>query len=89
MLQIPLKAREKHIYKFFAEAKCGKIRDIRLIRDPRSGISKGIAYVEFFDENSVMRAISLNGKGLKKFEGCFLKVQPSQAEKNRAAQAAK
>jgi len=59
-----LKAREKDIYRFFASAKCGKIRDIRLIRDARSGISKGIAYVEFFDENSVMRGISLNGKAL-------------------------
>ena len=39
--------------------------------------------------DSVMKAISLNGKALKSFEGCTLKVQPSQAEKNRAAQAAK
>ena len=36
-----------------------------------------------------MKAISLNGKAMIGFEGCFLKVQPSQAEKNRAAAAAK
>ena len=72
-----MKAREKHIYKFFAESKVGKIRDIRLIRDARSGISKGIAYVEFFNEASVMKAISCNGKPLRKFEGVTLKVQPS------------
>ena len=45
-----------------------------MIRDPRSGISKGIAYVEFYDENSVMRGISLNGKKLDGFEGVTLKV---------------
>jgi len=43
-----LKAKEKDIWNFFSKAECGKIRDIRIIRDQRSGKSKGVAYVEFY-----------------------------------------
>ncbi len=45
---LPLKAKEKHIWRFFYDSGCGKVRDIRIIRDARSGRSKGVAYVEFF-----------------------------------------
>jgi hypothetical protein len=39
---LPLHANEKDIYTFFAKEKgVGKIRDVRLIRDQRSGKSKG------------------------------------------------
>lgn len=86
ILQLPIKADEHHIYQFFKEGKCGKIRDIRIIKDPRSGKSKGIAYVEFYSQESVVSAISLSGKEMLGFQ---LKIQPSQAEKNRAAAAAK
>ena len=34
-------ADERAIYNFFAKAGVGKIRDVRLIRDQRSGKSKG------------------------------------------------
>ena len=39
--RIHLNANEKDVYKFFATAGVGKIRDVRLIRDQRSGKSKG------------------------------------------------
>lgn len=40
--RLPLHADEKSIYMFFAKDKgVGKIRDVRLIRDQRSGKSKG------------------------------------------------
>lgn len=42
---LPLKAKEKDIWNFFSNANSGKIRDIRIIRDARSGRSKGVAYV--------------------------------------------
>jgi RNA-binding protein 39 len=45
---LPTAAKEKDIYKFFQKHEVGKIRDIRIIRDQRSGKSKGVAYVEFF-----------------------------------------
>ena len=41
MSRIPLSANERDIYQFFAKAGVGKIRDVRLIRDQRSGKSKG------------------------------------------------
>ena len=50
---LPLSAKEKDIYNFFSVHKSGKIRDIRAIRDPRTGKSKGVAYVEFWDLLSV------------------------------------
>ena len=62
------------------------MRDIRLIRDQRSGKSKGVGYVEFYDLESVMKALALNGIA---FKGQPLLVQASMAEKNRMAQMAK
>jgi len=64
----------------------GKVRDIRIIRDARNGRSKGIAYVEFYDQDSVLKAIALSGKN---FMGNAIKFQHSQAEKNRLAAANK
>lgn len=42
---LPLKAKEKDIWNFFYKANIGRIRDIRIIKDGRSGKSKGVAYV--------------------------------------------
>jgi len=78
------KADDFEIFEFFSQA--GKVRDIRLIRDQRSGKSKGVGYVEYGDVESVMRALALNGIA---FKGQPLLVQASMAEKNRLAQAAK
>lgn len=82
MNRIPLKAEEREIYNFFTKAGVGKIRDVRLIRDQRSGKSKGIAYVEFYTSESVLMAMSLSGQQL---EGQTIMIQASQAEKNRKA----
>jgi len=79
-----LKATEKDIYSFFNQ--CGKIRDIRIIRDPKSSKSKGIAYVEFYYPDAVANALNMNKKELL---GYKVDVTLSYAEKNRAAQAAK
>lgn len=61
-----------------------------------SSLNLRIAYVEFYSVDSVNKAISQSGKELdgNKFTrlimiGCKIKLQPSQAEKNRAAAAAK
>lgn len=87
---LSLKANEKDIYGFFNQVdsidQCGKIRDIRLIRDPRSFRSRGIAYVEFYYPDALANAVLMNGKEFMSYK---LQVAPSHAEKNRAAQAAK
>ena len=78
------RADDFEIFEFFSQA--GPVKDIRLIRDQRSGKSKGVGYVEFGDVESVMKALALNGIA---FKGQPLLVQASMAEKNRLAQAAK
>ncbi len=86
VLNLSIKSEEKEIYQFFNENNCGKIRDIRVIRDPRSGKSKGVAYLEFYGLESVNKAVAISGKEL---QGSKLKVLPSKAEINRTAAAAK
>uniref|UniRef100_A0A0L8FYR1 RRM domain-containing protein n=1 Tax=Octopus bimaculoides TaxID=37653 RepID=A0A0L8FYR1_OCTBM len=61
-----------------------KVRDVRLITDNKTRRSKGIAYVEFVDVECVNKALALTGQRLL---GVPIMVQPSQAEKNRAANA--
>lgn len=67
------------IYKFFTSKNVGKVRDVRIIKDQRSGKSKGVAYVEFYTAESVMLALGLSGMPLL---GVPLRVQNSYAEKN-------
>jgi len=90
---LPTDAKEKDIYKFFSVNNCGKIRDIRMIKDQRTGKSKGVAYVEFFHADSVQKSLALHNRPfiLKGKEIPFheIKIQHSQAEKNRAAAAAR
>lgn len=86
VIGLSIKTDERKLYEFIKNQDCGKIRDIRIIKDPRTGKSKGIAYIEFYGLDSVNRAIALSGKEV---DGCKVKIQPSQAEKNRAAAAAK
>ncbi|UKJ88677.1 RNA splicing factor [Theileria orientalis] len=85
VFNMSLSVDERDIYELFSEH-AGKVRDIQMVRDSRSGRSKGIAYVEFYTQESVIKALSMNGMSLK---GQGIRVQSSQAEKNRAARAAK
>eukprot|EP00918_Siedleckia_nematoides_P003532 GHVU01007988.1.p1 GENE.GHVU01007988.1~~GHVU01007988.1.p1 ORF type:complete len:426 (+),score=75.24 GHVU01007988.1:489-1766(+) len=84
VLNTSLKASEKDVWQFFSQA--GKVRDIQMIKDQRSGKSKGVSYVEFYTQESVIKALALSGE---KLVDVPVRVQASQAEKNRAAKAAK
>eukprot|EP00742_Colponemidia_sp_Colp-10_P003262 GILJ01003472.1.p1 GENE.GILJ01003472.1~~GILJ01003472.1.p1 ORF type:complete len:486 (-),score=71.99 GILJ01003472.1:36-1442(-) len=85
VLKLHPKAGEREIYEFFSKA-AGKVRDVRIIKDQRSGKSKGVAYVEFYEPTTVYKAISLSGSVLMDQQ---ILVQVSQAEKNRVAAAQK
>lgn len=61
----------------------GKVRDVKLIVCNKTRRFKGIAYVEFKDLESVPLALGLSGQ---KLSGVPVVVQPSQAEKSRAAE---
>ena len=57
-----------------------QVKDVRLITDNKTRRSKGIAYVEFKDTESVPLAMGLTNQ---KLLGVPIIVQASQAEKNR------
>ena len=86
VVRLHIKADEYDVYKFFANAGVGKVRDVKVIRDTKTGKSKGVAYVEFYTPDSVLKSMTLSGQMIN---GQAISVQPSQAEKNRAAHAVK
>lgn len=79
-MQLAARIRPRDLEDFFSAV--GKVRDVRIIADRNSRRSKGIAYVEFVDIQSVPLAIGLTGQRLL---GVPIMVQASQAEKNRLA----
>uniref|UniRef100_A0A4W5MAH0 RNA binding motif protein 39a n=1 Tax=Hucho hucho TaxID=62062 RepID=A0A4W5MAH0_9TELE len=81
-MQLAARIRPRDLEEFFSAV--GKVRDVRMISDRNSRRSKGIAYIEFVEANSVPLAIGLSGQRLL---GVPIIVQASQvmAEKNRAA----
>lgn len=81
-MQLSARIRARDLEEFFSAV--GKVRDVRLITDNKTRRSKGIAYIEFRDVDSVSLALALNGQ---KLLGVPIIVQPTQAEKNRAAAA--
>jgi RNA-binding protein 39 len=79
-MQLSAKVSPHDLEEFFQ--KVGQVCDVKMISDRNSRRSKGIAYVEFYDENSVLPALSLTGQ---KLFGVPIIVQPTMAEKNRLA----
>jgi len=81
--QVARKADERDLFSFFSD--CGKVQDVRIIKDSQSRKSKGIAYVEFEKQENVVTAINKSGQMICGFP---IVVQASQAEKNQAARLA-
>ena len=81
--QVARKADERDLFQFFTD--CGKVLDVRIIKDTQSRKSKGIAYVEFEKQESVVTALGKSGQICCGFP---IVVQASQAEKNQAARLA-
>ncbi|KAL3860328.1 hypothetical protein ACJMK2_010467 [Sinanodonta woodiana] len=77
-MQLSARIRPRDLEEFFSSV--GKVRDVRLITDNKTRRSKGIAYIEFQDTESVPLAMGLNNQ---KLLGVPIIIQPSQAEKNR------
>lgn len=57
-----LAIKDNDVWEHFKQ--CGEIHSVRLIRDTRKGIGKGIGYVNFQSEDSVPLALELNGSTL-------------------------
>lgn len=58
-------ANERDVFNFFARAGIGRVIDIKIIRDPRSCKSKGVAYVEFESQESILLAVALSGQPIR------------------------
>ncbi|KAF9325400.1 hypothetical protein BG006_011125 [Podila minutissima] len=59
-----------------------EVRAARIIEDRNTGRSKGVGYVEFYDEESVIKAIALTGQ---KILGIPVIAKHTESEKNRLA----
>ncbi|KAF3049083.1 Nucleolar protein 12 [Didymella keratinophila] len=64
-------------------SKCGKIENVRVIRDAQTRIGKGFAYVQFTDENGVETALQLNEKKFPPMLPRILRVTRCRAEKKK------
>jgi RNA-binding protein 39 len=84
-MQLAARISPRDLEEFFTKANIGKVRDVRLITDPRTKRSKGVAYVEFRDLDTIPKAIALSGQ---KLLGIPVIIKASNAEKNRQAAAA-
>eukprot|EP00668_Euglena_longa_P011401 GGOE01013802.1.p1 GENE.GGOE01013802.1~~GGOE01013802.1.p1 ORF type:complete len:471 (-),score=89.33 GGOE01013802.1:104-1516(-) len=71
------KVDSKILTDFFSKA--GKVRDVRLITDKKTGKSKGFGYIEFYDPSAVVGALAMQGYELN---GHAVMVKVSEAEKN-------
>ena len=79
-MQLSARIKARELEDFFSVV--GKVSDVRIITDAKTRRSKGIAYVEFEDVESVPLALGLGGQ---KLLGVPIVVQPTLAERNRAA----
>lgn len=74
--QIHPKVDERDLFEFFSHV--GRVEDIRLIRDQRTQKSKGLCYVEFWEKDSVHKAVALTGQIIG---GHPINVQVCQSQK--------
>ncbi|KGQ12751.1 hypothetical protein BB8028_0003g12980 [Beauveria bassiana] len=51
---------EEGLWRTFS--KIGKVENVRVVRDPKTRVGKGFAYVQFYDANAVEEALHLNDK---------------------------
>ena len=71
---LPFDATEEEVREHFKD--CGEIDMVRLIRDRKTNVGKGIGYVKFMGEREMKAAIALNKSHLKKREIRVYKAVP-------------
>jgi nucleolar protein 12 len=70
---------EEGLWRTFA--KCGNVESVRVIRDSTTRVGKGIAYVQFEDENAVEAALLFNEKKFPPMLPRKLRVTRAKAQK--------
>lgn len=76
---IPYDTQDDQLINFFK--KSGDVSFVRIVRDPRSGIGKGFAFVAFNDSASIPLSLKMDGA---EFRGRPLRVTRVQKKKKRA-----
>ncbi|KNG44663.1 nucleolar protein 12 [Stemphylium lycopersici] len=64
-------------------AKCGTIESVRVVRDAKTRVGKGFAYVQFQDENGVEAALQLNEKMFPPMLPRKLRITRCKADKKK------
>jgi RNA-binding protein 23/39 len=82
--QLSVRCNDRDLFEFFTSNSC-PVRHARIVLDKFTRKSKGVAYVEFFEEETVRAALKLSGK---KILGVPVIVELTETEKNRIAQEA-
>lgn len=82
--QLSVRCTDRDLFDFFTENDC-PVRHARIVLDKYTRKSKGVAYVEFYEEETVKAALKLTGK---KVVGVPVIVELTETEKNRIAQEA-
>ena len=82
VLQLPPRLRSRELRAFFEERTGGRVHDAQIVKDHRTGLSKGIGYVEFEKLSSIPKALILTGT---KIHGSPCIVQTTHAEKRLLA----
>jgi nucleolar protein 12 len=72
---------EEGLWRTFA--KCGNVESVRVIRDSTTRVGKGIAYVQFEDENAVEAALLFNEKKFPPMLPRKLRVSRAKAQKRK------
>jgi len=57
---LDFEASEESLWKHFGQ--CGKVDNVRIVRDAKTNVGKGIAYVSFEDQMTVDQALLLDGQ---------------------------
>ncbi|RKP11356.1 hypothetical protein BJ684DRAFT_13033, partial [Piptocephalis cylindrospora] len=80
VMQLAQRLTNEELGEFFTQA--GRVKGAKIVIDKITRRSKGVAYVEFYEQESVAKALELTDQ---KLLGIPVIVQPSEAEKNRLA----
>jgi len=73
---------EEGLWRTFS--KCGSVTNVRVVRDSKTRVGKGIAYVQFSDENAVEAALLYNDKKFPPMLPRKLRVSRAKAHKRNA-----
>jgi len=83
---LPFDTEEESVYKHFED--CGPIDNVRLIRDNKTGIGKGIGYVCFKSADAINLALKLNGCEINgrriRVARCVKKLKANKVQNGKA-----